>query len=176
MEPPAEDEGFASIERMAFERAIEPDHAGRGLFVQIEGVLRASKSGARAPLDRDDLVVQRERGARLADHRARGFFLAGFSWQPAIAEGEATEAEVRACFDATARELDVDIDILFCPHGGGPPRCWCRPPLPGLILWHLERHRLDPSRCMLVGASSADRTVAGALGMPFVEGETFFAP
>jgi histidinol phosphatase-like enzyme len=57
----------------------------------------------------------------------------------------------------------------MCPHGGGPPKCWCRPPLPGLPLAFARQHRVDPSRSMLIGTGPAHRTLATALGAGYVE-------
>jgi histidinol phosphatase-like enzyme len=59
-------------------------------------------------------------------------------------------------------------DGALCPHGGGPPRCWCRPPLPGLPLAFARAHGLDPARSILIGTSSAHRTLAAALGASYV--------
>lgn len=175
MEPPAEDEGFASIERVAFEREPEAGFDSQAVFVQLEGVLRESRKGDRAPLTVDDLAVRSACTPVLQRWRDEGYLLVGLSWQPALAEGLISEEDVRACFGATRSQLGVDIELAFCPHGDGPPRCWCRPPLPGLVLWHIERLRLDAARSLLVGRSAADRNLASALGMPFLDAETAFA-
>jgi histidinol phosphatase-like enzyme len=55
-----------------------------------------------------------------------------------------------------------------CPHGGGPPACWCRPPLPGLPLTFARRAGVDPARSVLIGVSPAHRTLAAALGSTYV--------
>ena len=52
----------------------------------------------------------------------------------------------------------------ICPHAGGPPICWCRPPLPGLVLAYAREHGVDPARSTLVGTSTAHRTLATTLG------------
>jgi histidinol phosphatase-like enzyme len=57
-----------------------------------------------------------------------------------------------------------------CTHPGGPPMCWCRPPLPGLPLAFARAHRVDPARSTLVGTSSAHRTLAATLGSRYVSG------
>jgi hypothetical protein len=61
-------------------------------------------------------------------------------------------------------------NVGICPHGGGPPVCWCRPPLPGLLLAWARANDVDPSRSVLVGTSAAHRTMAKALGATFVDG------
>jgi len=55
-----------------------------------------------------------------------------------------------------------------CTHPGGPPVCWCRPPLPGLLLEFARRHGVSPQRSLLVGGSTAHRTLANTLGARFV--------
>ena len=60
------------------------------------------------------------------------------------------------------------VEVAACPHPAGPPRCWCRPPLPGLLLEFARRNRIDPSRLVVVGTSAAHRKVATALGARFV--------
>jgi histidinol phosphatase-like enzyme len=60
------------------------------------------------------------------------------------------------------------VGIGLCPHGGGPPICWCRPPLPGLPLAFARAHGVDPARSILVGTSAAHRTLAAALGARYV--------
>jgi aryl-alcohol dehydrogenase-like predicted oxidoreductase/predicted kinase len=57
----------------------------------------------------------------------------------------------------------------LCLHGDGPPSCWCRPPLPGLLLAFAHAHRLDPSRCELHGTNQTHRTMAEAIGARFIQ-------
>jgi aryl-alcohol dehydrogenase-like predicted oxidoreductase len=57
--------------------------------------------------------------------------------------------------------------VASCPHPGGPPACWCRPPLPGLVLAFCHQHGVDPARSVLVGTSSAHRALAVAVGARF---------
>ncbi|HEU5059150.1 MAG TPA: hypothetical protein VFU21_21605, partial [Kofleriaceae bacterium] len=53
---------------------------------------------------------------------------------------------------------------------GGPPRCWCRPPLPGLLLALALERGLDPARCTIIGVSPAHRAMADALGAAYRDG------
>lgn len=57
----------------------------------------------------------------------------------------------------------------LCAHGDGPPACWCRPPLPGLLLQFAHAHRLDPSQCELHGSTETHRVMAAVIGARFVE-------
>jgi aryl-alcohol dehydrogenase-like predicted oxidoreductase len=67
-----------------------------------------------------------------------------------------------------AERLPAPLDVAVCPHGGGPPVCWCRPPLPGLPLAFARAHGVDPTRSTLVGTSAAHRTLAANVGAAFV--------
>lgn len=70
-----------------------------------------------------------------------------------------------------AARLDAAVvETASCPHGGGPPRCWCRPPLPGLVLAFARRHDVDVSDSVLLGSGAAHRQLAAALGADYVEG------
>jgi histidinol phosphatase-like enzyme len=61
------------------------------------------------------------------------------------------------------------VEAAVCPHPGGPPTCWCRPPLPGLLLAFARRHGVDPASSLVVGASAAHRTLANALAARYVQ-------
>jgi predicted kinase len=69
-----------------------------------------------------------------------------------------------------SERLGRQVELAICGHGGGPPRCWCRPPLPGLILPWQRRQRIDPARSLLIGASPAHRRIADTLGFAYRDG------
>ncbi len=83
-----------------------------------------------------------------------------FDWRP---DGGGLDAEVASLAVSGPAEGDV------CPHGAGPPVCWCRPPLPGLLLAFARAHGVDPARSTLVGVSAAHRTLATTLGAAYVQ-------
>ena len=70
---------------------------------------------------------------------------------------------------AAARIDAAVVETARCSHGGGPPTCWCRPPLPGLPLAFARRHGVDPARSILVGSAPAHKTLATTLGATFVD-------
>jgi hypothetical protein len=86
-----------------------------------------------------------------------------FDWRP-DGSPDALSAEVAKL----AARVSAAVEGALCPHGGGPPRCWCRPPLPGLPLTFAHAHGVDPARCTLIGTSAAHRTMATALGARYV--------
>jgi aryl-alcohol dehydrogenase-like predicted oxidoreductase len=145
LEPPAPDEGFAAVEPVEFARAATPPSRGRaGVFV------------AAAALERPGWELTLAEADPRAPHLV-------FDWRPDGAPDILAPPvrRVRAVVSGT-------VDALICPHGGGPPRCWCRPPLPGLPLAFAHAHGLDPARCTMVGTSPAHRTLAAALGARYV--------
>lgn len=77
-----------------------------------------------------------------------------------------TETE-RAAVEAAAKRLGGTA--LICTHGGGPPTCWCRPPLPGLILEACHQHGLAPKRCALIGTTDTHQMLAATVGATFSE-------
>ena len=68
-------------------------------------------------------------------------------------------------------EPSSDPNVGICPHGGGPPRCWCRPPLPGLLVAWARSNDVDLTRSTVIGTSTAHRTMAKAIGASYVDGQ-----
>ena len=156
LEPPNESEGFSTIEVVPFVRRQDFDFVNRAVIVSCDHV--------------DDLV-------RLAPHlrefQDAGYKLLGISWQPQIADGKQTEEIVKAMFARECARLGLDVDIECCPHAAGPPRCWCRKPLPGLGVVFINRYQLDPAQCLYVGAGPHDSGFARRLGFTFREAADF---
>jgi aryl-alcohol dehydrogenase-like predicted oxidoreductase/predicted kinase len=144
LEPPSADEGFAEVEHVPFARR-PPAEAGRvGVFV------------AAAALSRPGWEQALDQGDRGAPHLV-------FDWSP--------DGDVDALADVGARlaaAVSGQVESALCPHGAGPPSCWCRPPLPGLPLAFARTHGVDPSRSILVGTGPAHRTLATTLGARYV--------
>jgi aryl-alcohol dehydrogenase-like predicted oxidoreductase len=142
LEEPSVEEGFVAVERVAFERA--PGSGRAGVFVAA-AVLR------QAGWER--LLAGGDPGA---PHLV-------FDWMP-----DGTADELRPVVERLSSVVSGPVEAAVCPHGGGPPSCWCRPPLPGLPLAFARRHRVDPARSTLIGARPAHGTLASALGSRYV--------
>jgi aryl-alcohol dehydrogenase-like predicted oxidoreductase/histidinol phosphatase-like enzyme len=164
LEPPDEAEGFSRVELVPFRRAPRPGFDRRALLLWYDGTVWASASGARTPRSPEDVVVAPGWGDLVRRHRDQGWTVLGLSWQPEVASGERTPEGVEAVFARAHDLLGADLDHAWCPHPEGPPVCWCRKPMPGLGLALVERHRLDPARCLYVGRDGSDRAFARALG------------
>lgn len=166
-EPPDGSEGFVRVDAVAFERRPREDHRARALIFWYDGVVRASRSGARSPTSPDDVEVPPGARDAIRRHADEGWLVLGVSWQPEIARGERTAEEVEATFARTHNLLGAEVAAVYCPHGDGPPVCWCRKPLPGLGALLIDRHRLDPARCVYVGRDASDEAFARALGFTY---------
>jgi aryl-alcohol dehydrogenase-like predicted oxidoreductase/histidinol phosphatase-like enzyme/predicted kinase len=175
LEPPTIGEGFSRIETVPFARRWPSDYVNRALFVWCDGVLMRSRSSARPPVSAADVDVVAERGAVLRRYRDEGWRIIGLSWQPEIADGTRTPDDTDALLARMRAQLDVDMDTLYCPHGAGPPVCWCRKPLPGLAVLAIARHRLDPGRCLFVGDGPQDPGLARRVGIAYRPASEFFA-
>ncbi len=138
LEPPSLDEGFAGVQEVSWERAatLEPP----GVLVAAPVLERPGWEAAIADADPS------------APHLV-------FDWNP-----DATPDALDGAVSRLLRVVSGPVESAVCPHGGGPPRCWCRPPLPGLALAFAAAHGLEPSRSTVVGSGPAHRTLANALG------------
>jgi predicted kinase len=152
LEPPDESEGFSRIDRVTFERRANPAHVNSAVIAWIDDPERLRTLVADPPP---------QGGGDLP--------LLVFSWQPSIGDGIRSRADVEAAFSAAAAHVGLSIELDCCPHGAGPPRCWCRKPLPGLGVAAIHRHRLDPARCLYIGDGSMDPGFARKLGFTLRE-------
>jgi aryl-alcohol dehydrogenase-like predicted oxidoreductase/predicted kinase len=143
LEPPALDEGFAAVEEIEFARASSEAREG--------GVLVAAAVFDR-PAWRDAIAAADPAAPHLV-----------FEWAP---DGGSAAEEAARLLRAVVRG---PIAHATCPHSGGPPRCWCRPPLPGLALAFSKAHELDPARSTVIGTAAAHGTLAAALGARHID-------
>jgi aryl-alcohol dehydrogenase-like predicted oxidoreductase/predicted kinase/histidinol phosphatase-like enzyme len=145
LEPPALDEGLSGIERVDFVREANGTRSRPGVFVAAAA---AAASAWRT---------------QLADHH-RGAPHLVFDWSP---EGRTDVLD--AAVEQLSVELGAPVTGALCPHGAGPPICWCRPPLPGLLLAFVRAQGVDPTRSVLVGTSPAHKTLAATLGARYLQ-------
>jgi aryl-alcohol dehydrogenase-like predicted oxidoreductase len=139
LEPPSNDEGFAAVEQVAFARTPWTGRPRPGVFVAAAALEHA--------LDRTDVDVP---------HLL-------FDWLP-----DGTPDALSALAARLADRVSGPVETAVCAHPGGPPACWCRPPLPGLLLAFARAQSIDPSRSLLVGTSPTHRTLAATLGARYL--------
>jgi hypothetical protein len=136
-------------------RELEPPAEDEGLVVERVEFVREPRHGRRGVL----VAAQAAAGVEVdadAPHLV-------FDWRP-DALPNALDGEVARL----AARISGPVTGALCPHGGGPPACWCRPPLPGLALAFARAHGVDLSRSVVVGTSAAHRTLATTLGAEYV--------
>jgi aryl-alcohol dehydrogenase-like predicted oxidoreductase/predicted kinase len=155
LEPPDPSEGFSAIEVVPFERRRSAAFRNRAVFIWSD----------------DGALVERE-AAMLRGYQDQGVPLVVLSWQPDIATGTRRPEEVEAHFNSIRLRTGLSFEVACCPHGAGPPRCWCRKPLPGLPVSFVIRDRLDAARCVLVGEGTQDLGLARKLGFRFHDAVT----
>ena len=145
LEVPSEDEGFVRVERLPFARSLPSGLPTGGVFV------------AAAVLGKAGWEPAVEAASPTAPHLV-------FDWRPM-----GTGGDLEAISARLASVVQGPVVWSICPHGGGPPSCWCRPPLPGLPLAFARANGVDASRSILVGTGVAARTLAAALGARYIE-------
>jgi aryl-alcohol dehydrogenase-like predicted oxidoreductase len=145
LEQPSLDEGFAAVERVPFVRDSSPRAGTAGVLVAAGALPQDGAAATLASVEPN------------APHLV-------FDWRP-----DGTEDDIADLEAEVARHVSGPVEGAVCPHGGGPPRCWCRPPLPGLALAFARRHGLDPGELRVIGASAAHRTLARALGARYLD-------
>src|SRR5262249_11231429 len=131
LEPPSADEGFASVQRVPFVRVARRER-GRGVFVAAAALSQPEVADALRLMPAEPHLVW--------DWGGRG---GGEEW--AAAAGTLTGL------------VSGTVEGALCAHAGGPPVCWCRPALPGLILEFTRRRGIEPARSLLIGTAAQHR-------------------
>ena len=144
LEPPSMDEGFDQVDVVPFVRAHDAD---------------ATRAGALIALD----AAMGDEGASIVARSPAGAACLLYAWKPDATDDWLEHARAHAT--RLAAQTDRTIEVAVCRHAGGPPTCWCRPPLPGLWLAFARRHRIHPARSVAIGDSAGTRGLARALGL-----------
>jgi len=150
LEPPDPAERFSRIDRVAFERTRDPAFSNRAVIVWL-----------------DDAEMSAEHIATLRRYAGDRWHVLGLAWRPEVGDDPIAAQRADAEFARLRGRLGVAIDVKYCPHGAGPPVCWCRKPLPGLAVAFIMQYRLDASQCLYVGGGPQDPGFARRLGFQF---------
>jgi len=138
-------------------RRLEPPDVDEGFAaVEVIPFVRRAPSGRERAGTAVALEALRARGPAVLDEGQPGPRLV-FAWLPG---GDAPLVEATR---------GLPVETAACTHGAGPPVCWCRPPLPGLLLAFARRNGVDPARLVVVGVTTAHRQLAAAVGARFVD-------
>jgi len=174
-EAPTPHEGFHHIRKIRFSRKLDKTkYKNKALILDYDGTLRTTKSGEVYPKSPEDVKLLPSRKEILAKYKNEGFLLLGVSNQASIAKKDLTINHAKECFDKTNELLGVNIDYKFCPHRSYPQVCYCRKPMPGFGVEFIEKYKLNPSKCIMVGDMKSDTTFAERCGFRYIPATTFF--
>lgn len=174
-EPPRLDEGFSVVDEIPFARRPNPDWTNGGLLLDVDGTLRVTLSGEIYPRSAGDVSLIPGRTELLRRWVDAGYKLFLISNQSGIASGKVSEENVREAFDRTIELLDVPIEeVCFCPHRAFPVVCFCRKPMPGMAVYLMRKHKLDPAKTFMVGDMDSDRRFAEGLSIAYYDAAEFF--
>lgn len=176
-EKPTTAEGFTRVEKVDFVRRPSSG-THKALILDFDGTLRrdAKELGGayHYPVRPNEVQVLPGRADVLRRYLADGYRLFGASNQSGVAKGHLTVADAIACFKETARQLDVSVPTVFCPHSIPPATCYCRKPQAGLGVFLTRMWDLDPAQTIMVGDMTTDRTFAARCGFRYEDASVFF--
>jgi HAD superfamily hydrolase (TIGR01662 family) len=170
---PKLEEGFDQIEvRQGY--VPHYDHrvyCNKAIFFDIDGTLRKTDHlQHKYPIHPDEVEPYMDVNImkKILDKKIKkGYRFVGVSNQSGISKGTVTQETVRACMEMTKEMLNIEIDIRWCPHSPAPITCWCRKPQSGLGVYFIEKYKLNPRKCRMIGDQTTDRTFAERLGIKF---------
>ena len=172
-EKPTMSEGFDDIKVIPFKRK-NSGYTNKAVLFDYDGTLRKTKSGGIYPTDPSDIEILPGRTQKLNELKRQGYIILGVSNQSGVAKGNLTYEMADRCFKKTNELLDFDIDYRFCSHKVPPITCYCRKPGVGFGVEFIEKYKLDPSQCIMVGDMKTDETFAKRCGFKYVHADQFF--
>ena len=143
--------------------------------------MRAFRELEPPSLDEGFLSVERVEFEHAPGAGRRGVFVAAAAVDAGVLEADRDAPTLvfdwnpsgdRSVLDRAAARIESlatgPVERALCAHPGGPPICWCRPPLPGLPLAFARKQGVDPASSVVVGSSAAHRTLANAVGAEYL--------
>jgi D-glycero-D-manno-heptose 1,7-bisphosphate phosphatase len=124
----------------------------RAIFLDRDGVLNAAvlKNGKPyPPSNLNELQIPADVPGAIASLKAAGFLLLGATNQPDVARGTTSRTTVEAINTHLMQSLSLD-EIRVCYHDDAD-RCFCRKPLPGLLLEAAKTFAVDLTESFMIG-------------------------
>lgn len=172
---PTTAEGFSSVVNIPFARTWGKEYVNKAVIVDYDGTLRSSKGTQKYPIKKSDIKILPNRAKILAQYKADGYYILGASNQSGVDKGTITHAECHQRFIDTNEMLGNPVDeFLFCPHRVPPITCYCRKPNPGIGAYFIEKYKLFPPSCIMVGDMGSDKSFAARCGFKYQDAEQFF--
>ena len=172
---PTVKEGLSQVIMVPFVRTWGPEYKNKAVICDYDGTLRLCNDGAKFPVTPAQIKVLPNRLETLRRYHKDGYSIFGASNQSGVAKGDFTLEEANICFQHTNRLLgDLVTKYLFCPHRVPPITCYCRKPAPGMGAYFIEKYKLLPSKCIMVGDMGGDKSFAARCGFKYVDANDFF--
>lgn len=173
-EKPSKAEGFDEIITVPFVRKPS-GYTNKAIILDYDGTLRKTM-GTENPWPEDPRHVQLLPGRRerLQQYLDKGYILLGVSNQSWTSKDPSFPSKADACFKRTNELLGLDIDYRFCTHAPAPITCYCRKPGSGFGVEFIEKYKLDPAQCIMVGDYGTDKTFAARCGFQYMDQSEFF--
>lgn len=178
--PPDVAEGFESINTIKVEIVLPPEYKNRAIILDYDGTLRTcSNPDNPSPTCAAEVQIMDRRRDLLQRKQSEGFILCGASNQSGISKKPGDkkyvpEAGAIEAFDHTNKLLGVDIDYIYSTERGGVPQSYWPKPMPGMAVIFIEKYKLNPSACVMVGDMTKDKTFAERCGFQFAWAHEFF--
>lgn len=173
-EKPTVAEGFDEVIEIPFKRVWPSEYVNKALFLDYDGTLRESLGEYDYPIKISEIKVKPIVTSIIHEFKSRGYHIVGVSNQSGIDKGIYSIEAANECFKETNRQLNIDVDFMYCPHRSTPISCYCRKPHPGMGAYFIEKYKLNPSLCVMVGDMTTDETFAKRCGFKFIHANEFF--
>lgn len=172
---PTNAEGFNRILVIPFVRIWGPEYKNKAIIVDYDGTLRLSTGPHKYPTKKSEITILPNRMEVLCNLRGKGYLILGASNQSGVAKGILTDSDCNYCFIDTNKMLGNVVDhYLYCPHKVPPITCYCRKPNCGMGAYFIEKYKLNPSLCIMVGDMGSDKSFAARCGFQYSDQSIFF--
>ncbi len=172
---PSTNEGFDSVESIdAEEWSIPSKFKNKAIILDYDGTVRDTISDAKWPSAPDDIKILPNVSKVLAQKVAEGYILLGASNQSGVAKNNPPMDMAISCFDKTNKLMGHEVEYMFDHSRAGPVSSWHRKPMPGMGVHFIWKHKLNPSKCIMVGDRTTDKTFATRCGFQFQWAKDFF--
>jgi len=165
---PTTAEGFDYVKKIPFVRQWPAEYKNRAVIFDYDGTLRTSSGNEHYPANIKEIQIHPGMAGVINDFKEGGYILLGASNQSGIGKGVVAEDVVVECFKETNRQLHATLDFMYCPHTIPPVSCYCRKPGVGMGAYFIEKYKLNPAECIMIGDQTSDETFANRCGFKFV--------
>jgi HAD superfamily hydrolase (TIGR01662 family) len=168
-EKPSTEEGFDEVIEVPFTRAWPNEYRNKAVIFDYDQTLRDSAGAREYPTRIEEVLPRMQMAGVIEDFKQRRYILLGASNQSGIAKGILTDEMARKCFEETNRRLGAEgLDFMYCPHKIPPVSCYCRKPHVGIGAHFIEKYKLCPSQCIMVGDQTTDESFAERCGFQYI--------